>query len=56
MLRSNMVLYFVDNYVRNEGKPPKNMVEENIRGGLQQVAYAYPQGQGLPTMLQSYKN
>lgn len=31
MCNSNMVLYFVDNYVRNEGKPPKNMVEENIR-------------------------
>ena len=31
MYNSNMVLYFVDNYVRNGGKPPKNMVEENIR-------------------------
>ena len=31
MYNSNMVLYFVDNYVRTGGKPPKNMVEENIR-------------------------
>lgn len=31
MYNSNMVLYFVDNYIRNGGKPPKNMVEENIR-------------------------
>ena len=31
MYNSNMVLYFVDNYIRNGGKLPKNMVEENIR-------------------------
>ena len=28
---SNMVLYFVDNYIRNGGYMPRNMVEENIR-------------------------
>ena len=31
MYNSNMVLYFVDNYVRNRGRIPDNMVEENIR-------------------------
>ena len=31
MYNSNMVLYFVDNYIRNEGYMPRNMVEENIR-------------------------
>ena len=31
MYNSNMVLYFVDNYIRNRGYMPRNMVEENIR-------------------------
>ena len=31
MYNSNMVLYFLDNYIRNEGEMPGNMVEENIR-------------------------
>ena len=31
MYNSNMVLYFIDNYIRNRGKLPKNMIEENIR-------------------------
>ena len=31
MYNSNMVLYFVDNYVGSNGRLPKNMVEENIR-------------------------
>lgn len=31
MYNSNMVLYFVDNYIRNNGNLPDNMVEENIR-------------------------
>lgn len=31
MYNSNMVLYFVDNYIRNEGNMPRNMIEENIR-------------------------
>ena len=31
MYNSNMVLYFVDNYIRNGGQLPDNMVEENIR-------------------------
>lgn len=31
MYNSNMVLYFVDNYIRNNGNLPQNMVEENIR-------------------------
>ena len=31
MYNSNMVLYFVDNYIRSGGQLPDNMVEENIR-------------------------
>lgn len=31
MYNSNMVLYFVDNYIRNRGRIPDNMIEENIR-------------------------
>ena len=31
MYNSCMVLYFVDNYIRNNGQLPDNMVEENIR-------------------------
>ena len=31
MYNSNMVLYFVDNYIRNDGNLPDYMVEENIR-------------------------
>ena len=31
MYNSNMVLYFVDNYIRNGGNLPENMIEENIR-------------------------
>lgn len=31
MFNSNMVLYFVDNYIRNRGQVPKDMLEENIR-------------------------
>ena len=31
MYNSNMVLYFVDNYIRNGGQLPDNMIEENIR-------------------------
>ena len=31
MYNSNMVLYFIDNYVHSNGKIPDNMVEENIR-------------------------
>ena len=31
MYNSNMVLYFVDNYIRNGGELPDNMIEENIR-------------------------
>ena len=31
MYNSNMVLYFVDNYIRNGGYVPDNMLEENIR-------------------------
>ncbi len=31
MYNSNMVLYFVDNYIRNDGEMPNNMIEENIR-------------------------
>ena len=31
MYNSCMVLYFVDNYIRNNGQLPRNMVEENIR-------------------------
>lgn len=31
MYNSNMVLYFVDNYIRNGGSLPRNMIEENIR-------------------------
>jgi hypothetical protein len=31
MYNSNMVLYFVDNYIRRGGQLPKNMIEENIR-------------------------
>ena len=31
MYNSNMVLYFVDNYVNSSGELPDNMIEENIR-------------------------
>ena len=31
MYNSNMVLYFVDNYIRNGGEVPRRMLEENIR-------------------------
>ena len=31
MYNSNMVLYFIDNYVSSKGRLPRNMVEENIR-------------------------
>jgi hypothetical protein len=31
MYNSNMVLYFVDNYIRSGGQLPDNMIEENIR-------------------------
>ena len=31
MYNSNMVLYFIDNYVGSNGRLPRNMVEENIR-------------------------
>lgn len=31
MYNSNMVLYFIDNYIRNDGQLPKYMVEDNIR-------------------------
>lgn len=31
MYNSNMVLYFIDNYVHSGGYPPRNMIEENIR-------------------------
>ena len=31
MYNSNMVLYFLDNYIRNKGDMPDDMVEENIR-------------------------
>ncbi len=31
MYNSNMVLYFVDNYINSNGRIPTNMVEENIR-------------------------
>ncbi len=31
MYNSNMVLYFIDHYIRNRGQIPKNMIEENIR-------------------------
>ena len=31
MYNSNMVLYFVDNYIRNDGELPENMIEDNIR-------------------------
>ena len=31
MYNSNMVLYFIDNYIRNRGRVPENMIEENIR-------------------------
>ena len=31
MYNSNMVLYFIDNYVRSRGRIPDNMVEDNIR-------------------------
>ena len=31
MYNSNMVLYFIDNYIRSRGRLPRNMVEDNIR-------------------------
>ena len=31
MYNSNMVLYFVDNYIRSGGEVPDNMLEDNIR-------------------------
>ena len=31
MYNSNMVLYFVKNYIDNNGKAPRNMIESNIR-------------------------
>ena len=31
MYNSNMVLYFVKNYLDNDGKAPQNMIESNIR-------------------------
>lgn len=31
MYNSNMVLYFIDNYIRNRGNLPRYMIEENIR-------------------------
>ena len=31
MYNSNMVLYFVNNYIRNNGEVPKDMIEHNIR-------------------------
>ena len=31
MYNSNMVLYFVDNYIRSKCRPPRYMVEDNIR-------------------------
>ena len=31
LYNSNMVLYFVKNYLDNDGKAPRNMVEDNIR-------------------------
>ena len=31
MYNSNMVLYFIDNYIRNRGRVPENMIEEIIR-------------------------
>ena len=31
MYNSNMVLYFIDNYIHSGGRIPENMIEENIR-------------------------
>ncbi len=31
LFNSNMVLYFIDHYIRNRGRIPDNMIEENIR-------------------------
>lgn len=31
LYNSNMVLYFIDNYIRNRGNLPRYMIEENIR-------------------------
>ena len=31
MYNSNMVLYFIDHYIRNRGQMPDSMIEENIR-------------------------
>ena len=31
MYNSNMVLYFIKNYLDNDGKAPQNMIESNIR-------------------------
>ena len=31
MYNSNMVLYFIDNYIENGGRMPRTMVEDNIR-------------------------
>ena len=31
LYNSNMVLYFVKNYIDNNGKAPRNMIESNIR-------------------------
>jgi uncharacterized protein YqfB (UPF0267 family) len=31
VFNSNMVLYFIDNYIRNEGQCPKVMIDANIR-------------------------
>ena len=38
LYNSNMVLYFVKNYIDNNGKAPRNMIESNIRIDYEKLA------------------
>ncbi len=48
LYNSNMVLYFVKNYIDNNGKVPKNMIESNIRTDYEKLHMLIHKDKELP--------
>lgn len=55
LYNSNMVLYFVKNYIDNNGRVPRNMIESNIRIDYEKLRMLIARTKSLRTMPPPYR-
>ena len=55
MYNSNMVLYFIDNYVNNDCEVPDHMIDENIRTDYNKLRMLRAMVESVPALIVSKK-